>query len=76
MEVDADRVKAKAEALVRGSRERANVETVVAKAKAASAKTRERIARLVSHQKSLQRVAVDNRDARLSKDSTESMEDQ
>ena len=67
IEVDADRVKAKAEALVRGSRERANAETILAKAKASSEKTKERIARLVSHQNSLQRAAVKDWDTRLAK---------
>ena len=71
VEVDADKVKARAEALLRGSNERANAETILAKAKAASEKTKDRIARLVRHQKSLQRVAVEDWDARLHKNPKE-----
>ena len=67
VEVDAERVKRKAEALVTGSRERANAETILSKAKASREKTKERMARLVSHQESLQRAAVKDWDSRLSK---------
>ena len=72
--VDADKVRAKAEALVKGSRERANAETILAKARAASEKTKERIARLVSHQENLQRIAVKDWDARLYKNPEEGFE--
>ncbi len=57
----------KADALVKASRERANAETIFAEADAAREKTRERLARLVKHQASLQRAAVTDWDSRLSK---------
>lgn len=67
VEVDADRIKKKAEALVNGSLERANAETILAKANAAREKTKERMARLVTHLESVQRAAVKDWDSRLSK---------
>jgi hypothetical protein len=67
VEVDTDRIKEKADTLVKASRERANAETVLAEAEAAREKTRERLARLVKHQASLQRAAVTDWDSRLSK---------
>jgi hypothetical protein len=67
VEVDTDRVKEKADALVKASRERANAETILAEAETAREKTRERLARLVKHQASLQRAAVTDWDSRLSK---------
>ncbi|UCE60081.1 MAG: hypothetical protein JSU63_21885 [Phycisphaerales bacterium] len=69
VEVDSDRIKEKADALVKASRERANAETILAEAEAAREKTRERLARLVKHQASLQRAAVTDWDSRLAKNS-------
>ncbi len=67
VEVDTDRIKERADALVKASRERANAETILAEAEAAREMTRERMARLVKHQASLQRAAVTDWDSRLSK---------
>ncbi len=67
VEVDTDRIKEKADALVKESRERANAETILAEAETAREKTRERMALLVKHQASLQRAAVTDWDSRLSK---------
>ncbi|UCE61766.1 MAG: hypothetical protein JSU63_08450, partial [Phycisphaerales bacterium] len=67
VEVDTDRIKEKADTLVKASRERANAETILAEAEAAREKTKERLAQLVKHQASLQRAAVTDWDSRLSK---------
>lgn len=67
VEVVTDRVKEKADALVKDSRQRANAETLLAEAEAARDKTKERMARLVKHQVSLQRAAVKDWDSRLAK---------
>lgn len=71
VEVDTDRLREKADALVNASRQRANAETILAEAETAREKTTERMARLVKHQASLQRAAVTDWDSRLSKNPVE-----
>ena len=65
VEFDTQKVKRRAEALVKASRERANAETILAQAKAARFDSNKRLARLVRHQETLQRAAVKDWDSRL-----------
>jgi hypothetical protein len=74
VEVDAEKIQRKAEALVNSSKERANAETIIANANAAREKAKERMARLVSHLESVQRAAVKDWDSRLSKNPKEGFE--
>jgi ElaB/YqjD/DUF883 family membrane-anchored ribosome-binding protein len=67
VETDADRIIQQADALIRSSLQRANAETILAKAEAARSETKQRLARLVKHQETLQRAAVQDWDSRLSK---------
>lgn len=67
VETDADRIIQQADALIRSSLQRANAETILAKAEAARSETKQRLARLVKRQESLQRAAVQDWDSRLHK---------
>ena len=69
VESDSERIKEKAAILVKGMHEQANAKSILAEAEAARSETQKRLARLVKHQKALQRAAVKDWDSRLYKNS-------
>ncbi len=64
-ETESERIKEKAAVLVKSMYEQANAKSILAEAEAARSDTQKRLARLVKHQKALQRAAVKDWDARL-----------